>query len=370
MFLGSAAAAAASLQSCPTLCDPIDGSPPGSPVPGILQARTLEWAAISFSRDCFKNTMHAIDFLPRNMQVAKYTSKNLHNFRSFWVFLRPTLGLGSAEPILTSSATAAPGPLSCQCSGSVTSKSMGWTLVNQGESSVCVAFFFVDLFIYLAAPGPCRCVWVFSHCGEQGLLLAAMCGLLIAVTALVVEHGLQVLGLSYSTACGPGIELVSPALTGDFLNRRIIALHYCACFCPRSAWISRTYTPVPSLLNPFPTSHPASCHGALALSSLHHAVNAHWLSLLQLLIPIFSATLSIRPALSFPHCVHKSVVYGRWILNDWTTREILSGYLLRPLALPVLSVLWVFAGWSVFVRRPQGTGEERERWCVWVSGKN
>ena len=43
------AAAAKSLQSCPTLCDPIDGSPPGSPVPGILQARTLGWVAISFS---------------------------------------------------------------------------------------------------------------------------------------------------------------------------------------------------------------------------------------------------------------------------------------------------------------------------------
>ena len=43
------AAAAESLQSCPTLCDPIDGSPPGSPIPGILQARTLEWVAISFS---------------------------------------------------------------------------------------------------------------------------------------------------------------------------------------------------------------------------------------------------------------------------------------------------------------------------------
>ena len=42
-------ATAKSLQSCPTLCDPIDGSPPGSPVPGILQARTLEWVAISFS---------------------------------------------------------------------------------------------------------------------------------------------------------------------------------------------------------------------------------------------------------------------------------------------------------------------------------
>ena len=52
-FLGnfqvSTAAAAKSLQSCPTLCDPIDGSPPGSPVPGILQARTLEWVATSFS---------------------------------------------------------------------------------------------------------------------------------------------------------------------------------------------------------------------------------------------------------------------------------------------------------------------------------
>ena len=49
LHLNAAAAAAKSLQSCPTLCDPIDGSPPGSPVPGILQARTLEWVAMSFS---------------------------------------------------------------------------------------------------------------------------------------------------------------------------------------------------------------------------------------------------------------------------------------------------------------------------------
>jgi len=55
MIVSSAAAAAAaaksakSLQSCPTLCDAIDGSPPGSSVPGILQARTLEWVAVSFS---------------------------------------------------------------------------------------------------------------------------------------------------------------------------------------------------------------------------------------------------------------------------------------------------------------------------------
>jgi len=48
-FFTSAAAAAKSRQSCLTLCNPTDGSPPGSPIPGILQARTLEWVAISFS---------------------------------------------------------------------------------------------------------------------------------------------------------------------------------------------------------------------------------------------------------------------------------------------------------------------------------
>ena len=49
LLLYAAAAAAKLLQSCPTLCDPRDGSPLGSPIPGILQARTLEWVAISFS---------------------------------------------------------------------------------------------------------------------------------------------------------------------------------------------------------------------------------------------------------------------------------------------------------------------------------
>ena len=59
----SAAAAAESLQLCPTLCDPIDGSPPGSSVSGILQARILEWVAISFSNEClisFKNYQFTI----------------------------------------------------------------------------------------------------------------------------------------------------------------------------------------------------------------------------------------------------------------------------------------------------------------------
>ena len=54
----TAAAAAKSLQSCPTLCDPIDGSPRGSPVPGILQARTLDWVAIAFSQEATVRAKH------------------------------------------------------------------------------------------------------------------------------------------------------------------------------------------------------------------------------------------------------------------------------------------------------------------------
>ena len=57
----AAAAAAKSLQSCPTLCNPIDGSPPGSPVPGSLQARTLEWVAIAFS-SALEGEVKAFDF--------------------------------------------------------------------------------------------------------------------------------------------------------------------------------------------------------------------------------------------------------------------------------------------------------------------
>ena len=57
MALGGMSAAAKSLQSCPTLCDPIDSSPPGSAVPGILQARTQEWVAISFSNSGYVISM-------------------------------------------------------------------------------------------------------------------------------------------------------------------------------------------------------------------------------------------------------------------------------------------------------------------------
>ena len=59
-------AAAASLQSCPTLCDPIDGSPPGSPVPGILQARTLEWVAISRDPSNLQNKQQKVFVVPNS----------------------------------------------------------------------------------------------------------------------------------------------------------------------------------------------------------------------------------------------------------------------------------------------------------------
>ena len=72
LSFSTAAAAAKSLQSCPTLCDPIDGSPPGSPVPGILQARTLEWVAISFSTT---NTLKTFD-LKRNFEIATLPAFN------------------------------------------------------------------------------------------------------------------------------------------------------------------------------------------------------------------------------------------------------------------------------------------------------
>ena len=61
LFFLLVAAAAKSLQSCLTLCDPIDGSPPGSPVPGILQARTLEWVASSFLDS--SNKMRIVTFV-------------------------------------------------------------------------------------------------------------------------------------------------------------------------------------------------------------------------------------------------------------------------------------------------------------------
>ena len=73
-FWAYAAAAAKSLQSCPTLCNPIDGSPPGFSVPGILQARTLEWVAISFYNACMhakslQSLCHPMDSSPPGSSV-------------------------------------------------------------------------------------------------------------------------------------------------------------------------------------------------------------------------------------------------------------------------------------------------------------
>ena len=68
-FQAAAAAAAKLLQSCPTPCDPIDSCPTGSPVPGILQARVLEWGAISFS------SFRLVSFKPKSQEFAMLVSQ-------------------------------------------------------------------------------------------------------------------------------------------------------------------------------------------------------------------------------------------------------------------------------------------------------
>ena len=76
MLYAAAAAAAKSLQSCPTLCDPIDDTPPGSPVPGILQARTLEWVAISFSNTWkWKVKVKSLSHMPSTDFSSKHRTK-------------------------------------------------------------------------------------------------------------------------------------------------------------------------------------------------------------------------------------------------------------------------------------------------------
>ena len=72
-FFNSASTAAKSLQSCLTLCDPIDGSPPGSPVPGILQTKTLEWVAISFS-NAWKWKVKVKSFSPVRLLATPWTA--------------------------------------------------------------------------------------------------------------------------------------------------------------------------------------------------------------------------------------------------------------------------------------------------------
>ena len=74
----AAAAAAKSLQSCPTLCDPLDGSPPGFPIPGILQARTLDWGAIAFSKYTDYIMWNAgLDEAQAGIKIARWNINNL-----------------------------------------------------------------------------------------------------------------------------------------------------------------------------------------------------------------------------------------------------------------------------------------------------
>ena len=78
MSIIAAAAAAKSLQSCPTLCDPMDSSPPGSSVPGILQARILEWVAMSFSNACMQGKSLQLRLTLRDLMGSSPPGSAVH----------------------------------------------------------------------------------------------------------------------------------------------------------------------------------------------------------------------------------------------------------------------------------------------------
>ena len=91
MYLPIAIAIAKSLQSCLTLCDPIDGSPPGFPIPGILQARTLEWVAISFSKAWkWKVKVKSLSHVRPSVTPGLQPSRLLHP----WDFPGKSTGVG------------------------------------------------------------------------------------------------------------------------------------------------------------------------------------------------------------------------------------------------------------------------------------
>ena len=113
------AAAAKSLQSCPTLCDPIDGGPPGSPVPGILQARTLEWVVMSFS----------------NARKGKVKGKSLSRVR---LFMTPWSAAYQAPPSMGFS------------------RQEYWSGVPLPSPWRSISRYFFYLFIFWPYPGACR----------------------------------------------------------------------------------------------------------------------------------------------------------------------------------------------------------------------
>ena len=109
---------------------------------------------------------------------------------------------------------------------------------------------------------------------------------------------------------------------------RIIALPCWVGFCPVSTWISRRYTHVHSLLNLPPTpSNSSRLSQSIRLRSLHQTARSHWLSILHMVIHMFQGSLSIRPTLPFPYCVHKSVLHV-WVTQSYCSRYINYDFLL------------------------------------------
>ena len=136
----SAAAAAKSLQSCPTLCDPIDGSPPGSSVPGILQARTLEWVAISFS-NAWKWKVKVKLLSPVRLLATPCTAAHQ---------APPSLGFSRQEYW---SGVPLPSPLKTRITLILTASLKHWSTLTLAESSSKASDLFHSCFYFCISPG-------------------------------------------------------------------------------------------------------------------------------------------------------------------------------------------------------------------------
>ena len=188
-------AAAKSLQSCPTLCDPVDSSPPGSPIPGILQARTLEWVAISFSNAWkWKGKVKSLSRV--QLLVTPWTSA--HQALRPWDFPGKSTGVGchcllpNFLLLEVKKSSFFQHLLSCFST---------WTTyvlkVPPGEWHIIKLIFFLNSVLSL-----------FSFCsaclhGCLGCSLNAVHRLLTAVASLVAEHGLWGVWASLTATCRP-----------------------------------------------------------------------------------------------------------------------------------------------------------------------
>ena len=174
--------AAKSLQSCPTLCDPIDSSPPGSPIPGILQARTLEWVVISFSDAC----MHAKTLQSCLTLLWLHAQQPTRLLRP-WDSLGKNTGVGwhfLLQIWLLRSCVYIVHKVNWLCNLIPCHILLVPSILNSS------GFFFLWFYLFLAVLGLCCCMGFALVATSRGYSLVAVCRLLLVESSLVTDRGL------------------------------------------------------------------------------------------------------------------------------------------------------------------------------------